>query len=149
MRLLIDKHLVTRLSRARRAFLPTTLASSIPIALRSLVPPTPSHSLPCSYLAIMLAATPIYYQPYHTFLPSRPSPLSERAVNAVPRTFAFSMATSTSDGKKPLIAPQRAFKQNPIMQTRDAATKRRRDMFFKRVQRDREEKKWDARGEQV
>lgn len=45
--------------------------------------------------------------------------------------------------------PQRAFKPNPVMQTRDAATKRRRDMFFKRVQNGREDKKWEARGEQV
>lgn len=45
--------------------------------------------------------------------------------------------------------PQRAYKPNPIIQTRDAATKRRRDMFFKRVQKGRDDKKWDARGEQV
>lgn len=50
--------------------------------------------------------------------------------------------------KKPII-PQRAYKANPVMQTRDAATKRRRDMFFKRVQNGREDKKWEARGEQV
>lgn len=50
--------------------------------------------------------------------------------------------------KKPII-PQRAYKANPVMQTRDAATKRRRDMFFKRVQNGREDKKWEARGEQI
>jgi hypothetical protein len=45
--------------------------------------------------------------------------------------------------------PQRAFKANPVMQTRDATTKRRRDMFFKRVQNNRDDKKWESRGEQV
>ncbi|KAJ4365126.1 hypothetical protein N0V83_008744 [Neocucurbitaria cava] len=55
---------------------------------------------------------------------------------------------SSSGEKKPLV-PQRAYKANPIMQTRDAATKRRRDMFFRRVQNGREDKKWEARGEQI
>lgn len=58
------------------------------------------------------------------------------------------MASSITEEKK-VAMPQRAFKPNPVVQTRDAATKRRRDMFFKRVQKDRDEKKWDARGEQV
>ena len=44
---------------------------------------------------------------------------------------------------------QRVYKPNPVMQTRDAATKRRRDMFFRRVQNKRDDKKWEARGEQV
>ena len=47
------------------------------------------------------------------------------------------------------MGAQRAYKPNPVLQTRDAATKRRRDMFFKKVQKGREDKKWDARGEQV
>lgn len=45
--------------------------------------------------------------------------------------------------------PQRTYKANPVIQTRDAATKRRRDMFFRRVQTGREDKKWEARGEQI
>lgn len=45
--------------------------------------------------------------------------------------------------------PQRAYKANPVVQTRDAATKRRRELFFKRVQDNREERKWGSRGEQV
>jgi hypothetical protein len=57
------------------------------------------------------------------------------------------MASQSSDKNSP--TPQRAYKPNPVMQTRDAATKRRRDMFFKRVQNGREDKKWEARGEQV
>lgn len=45
--------------------------------------------------------------------------------------------------------PQRTHKVNPVMQSRDAATQRRRDMFFRRVQKERDDKKWQARGEQV
>lgn len=59
------------------------------------------------------------------------------------------MASHGSSGEKKPLVPQRAYKANPIMQTRDAATKRRRDMFFRRVQNGREDKKWEARGEQV
>ncbi|KAF2127187.1 hypothetical protein P153DRAFT_344569 [Dothidotthia symphoricarpi CBS 119687] len=72
------------------------------------------------------------------------SPLSGRSANATQRLFDFSMP---SENKSPV--PQRAFKPNPVIQTRDAATKRRRDMFFKRVQSSREDKKWEARGEQI
>jgi hypothetical protein len=58
------------------------------------------------------------------------------------------MTTQPQNEQKP-TTPQRLYKPNPIVQTRDAATKRRRDMFFKRVQKGRDDKKWDARGEQV
>lgn len=56
--------------------------------------------------------------------------------------------TAQSGEKKTPIA-QRAHKPNPLVQTRDAATKRRREMFFKRVHNSREDKKWETRGEQV
>lgn len=85
----------------------------------------------------------------HFHMPSRPSPLSERAANAASRPFQFSMASSVPNDTKKCVAPRRAYKPNPVVQTRDAATKQRRDMFFKRVQQGREDKKWDARGEQV
>ncbi|KAF2441453.1 hypothetical protein P171DRAFT_336224, partial [Karstenula rhodostoma CBS 690.94] len=94
----------------------------------------------------MLATSTFY--PQHLYMPPRPSPLSERSANAAPRPFQFSMPTPAQSEQKPMI-PQRAFKPNPILQTRDAATKRRRDMFFKRVQKGRDDKKWDARGEQI
>lgn len=55
---------------------------------------------------------------------------------------------SPSEGKKPAM-PKRAYKPNPVIQTRGAATKRRRDMFFNRVQNDRDDKKWESRREQV
>lgn len=85
-----------------------------------------------------------YYSPY---TPPRSSPLSERSVNVAPRLFDFNMSSPPDMKKSP--TPQRAYKPNPLVQTRDAATKRRRDMFFKRVQNGREDKKWEARGEQV
>jgi hypothetical protein len=86
-----------------------------------------------------------YYSPY---TPPRSSPLSERHSNVAPRSFDFGMASPPSNNMKS-PTPQRAFKPNPVIQTRDAATKRRRDMFFKRVQNGREDKKWESRGEQV
>ncbi|KAF1921692.1 hypothetical protein BDU57DRAFT_510635 [Ampelomyces quisqualis] len=85
-----------------------------------------------------------YYSPY---TPPRSSPLSERSANVAPRLLDFGMAPYSSEKKSP--TPQRAYKPNPVMQTRDAATKRRRDMFFRRVQNGREDKKWKARGEQI
>ncbi|KAH8730301.1 hypothetical protein GQ44DRAFT_701137 [Phaeosphaeriaceae sp. PMI808] len=85
-----------------------------------------------------------YYTPYS---PPRSSPLSERSINVVPRLFDFNMS-SPSSNKRPIIQ-QRPYKPNPLLQTRDAAAKRRRDMFFKRVQNTREDKKWESRGEQI
>lgn len=95
---------------------------------------------------MMLTASSYY--PQNIYMPLRPSPLSERSANVVPRAFHFDMTSQTPAENKAQI-PQRAFKPNPVVQTRDAATKRRRDMFFRRVQKDRDDKKWNARGEQV
>ena len=93
----------------------------------------------------MLSASPFHYQNVYT--PTRPSPLSERSANVLPRVFNFTMASQPQSEKKPV--PQRPHKPNPVMQSRDAAAQRRRDMFFRRVQKDRDDKKWNARGEQV
>jgi hypothetical protein len=112
----------------------------------SLVPITPPKSSDKMMLTSSFSIPPQqqYYSPY---TPPRSSPLSERSANVAPRLFDFSMASQSNANKSP--TPQRAYKPNPVMQTRDAATKRRRDMFFKRVQNGREDKKWEARGEQV
>ncbi|KAF2635139.1 hypothetical protein P280DRAFT_412183 [Massarina eburnea CBS 473.64] len=93
----------------------------------------------------MLATTP--FPAHFAFTPSRPSPLSERHTNTVSRPFTFSMPMNES--KTPPPTTQRAYKPNPVLQTRDAATQKRRDMFFRRVQKERDDKKWDARGEQI
>lgn len=102
------------------------------------------HQIP----RMMLSST--YYTPpmphYSAYTPPRSSPLSERTANTAPRIFDLSMSSPSE--KKP-IGSQRAFKVNPVMQTRDAATRRRRDMFFRRVQTGRDDKKWETRGEQV
>ncbi|KAL5120588.1 hypothetical protein ACEQ8H_001607 [Pleosporales sp. CAS-2024a] len=98
-------------------------------------------------LAISTSFMPPQQQYYSPYTPPRSSPLSERSANASPRLFDFSMASHSMHKTSP--TPSRAYKSNPVMQTRDAASKRRRDMFFKRVQSDREDKKWEARGEQI
>jgi hypothetical protein len=111
-------------------------------SLVTIIPPETSDT--------MMLANP-FFQPqqqyYSPYTPPKSSPLSERSANAAPRLFDFGMASQSNANKSP--TPKRAYKPNPVMQTRDAATKRRRDMFFKRVQNGREDKKWEARGEQV
>ncbi|KAF3011258.1 hypothetical protein E8E13_011666 [Curvularia kusanoi] len=96
--------------------------------------------------------TSTYYPPmpnqhYVTHAPIHSSPLRERSPNAGAGLFDFNMASQNSENQTK--QPQRAFKANPLLQTRDAATKRRRDMFFKRVQNNREDKKWESRGDQL
>ena len=83
---------------------------------------------------------------YSAYTPPRSSPLSPRSNDSNTRAPQFTMSSPIRE--KPAMG-QRAFKPNPMMQTRDAATKRRRDMFFKRVQNKRDDKKWESRGEQV
>ncbi|XPS77899.1 hypothetical protein M3J09_009923 [Ascochyta lentis] len=56
---------------------------------------------------------------------------------------------ASQPNEKPLSQSQRSYKAIPAMQTRDAATKRRRELFFKRVQNNREDKRWESRGEQI
>jgi hypothetical protein len=99
---------------------------------------------------MLLSSTHYSHMPnqhYATHAPIRSSPLRERSANAGAGLFDFSMASQDSENQP--NQSQRAFKANPMLQTRDAATKRRRDMFFKRVQNNREDKKWESRGEQV
>lgn len=94
--------------------------------------------------------TSAYYTPlmphYSAYTPSRSSPLSERSANIAPPVFDFSMGSPSERKSK---TPQRTFKANPVMQKRDATTKRRRDMFFRRVQTGRDDKIWETRGEQI
>jgi hypothetical protein len=85
-------------------------------------------------------------QHYATHAPIRSSPLRERSANASADLFHFNAMSQQNEKQS---QTQRAYKANPIVQTRDAATKRRREMFFKRVQNNREDKKWESRGEQV
>ena len=129
-----------------------------------------SHSHPPSHIIssilardakMMLSASPFQY-PYQSqnqtfYQPSRPSPLSERSANVLSRAPIFNSTMASQPQPQhekksvpvSVPVPQRQHKPNPVMQTRDQATQRRRDMFFRRVQKDREDRKWNARGEQV
>jgi hypothetical protein len=99
----------------------------------------------------MMLTSPSFVPPqqqyYSAYTPPNSSPLSERSPNAAPRLFSYNMPSPPPEKQSP--TPKRVHKPNPVMLTRDAATKRRRDMFFRRVQNEREDKKWEARGEQV
>ncbi|KAF1928649.1 uncharacterized protein M421DRAFT_151462 [Didymella exigua CBS 183.55] len=86
-------------------------------------------------------------QHYATHSPIQSSPLRERSVNTGAGLFDFN-AMSQQNEKQPQ-QPQRAYKANPVVQMRDATTKRRRELFLKRVQNNREDKKWESRGEQL
>ncbi|KZM25467.1 hypothetical protein ST47_g3396 [Ascochyta rabiei] len=86
-------------------------------------------------------------QHYATHAPVRSSPLRERSANAGAGLFELSMASQPSE--KSFSQSPRAYKAIPALQTRDTATKRRRDMFFKRVQNNRQDKRWESRGEQI
>lgn len=100
--------------------------------------------------AMLLASTQHSYMPNQhlaTYAPTRSSPLRERSANAGAGLFDFSVMSQHSENQT--AQSRRVFKANPVMQTRDAATKRRRDLFFKRVQNNRDDKKWESRGEQV
>ncbi|EON62813.1 hypothetical protein W97_02038 [Coniosporium apollinis CBS 100218] len=56
---------------------------------------------------------------------------------------------SHSDTNKPIPYSKRAIKAVPIPQGRSATQERRRDLFLKKVQQDRDEKRWEARGDQI
>ncbi|KAF2707081.1 hypothetical protein K504DRAFT_458539 [Pleomassaria siparia CBS 279.74] len=117
-------------------------------------PQNPPHRLPypqqpsSSITSIMmLAASPFYSQSTYRHAPTRSSPLSEHTANVSSRPFNFTMASQPDFSKKPV--PQRLHKPNPVTQKSDVVAQRRRDMFFRRVQKGREDKKWDARGDQI
>jgi hypothetical protein len=101
------------------------------------------------FTTMLLTSTYYSHMPnqhYATHAPIRSSPLRERSANASADLFHFNAMSQQNEKQS---QTQRAYKANPIVQTRDAATKRRREMFFKRVQNNREDKKWESRGEQV
>ncbi|KAH7125166.1 hypothetical protein B0J11DRAFT_434694 [Dendryphion nanum] len=94
---------------------------------------------------MMLSASPFHAPSFYT--PHMPSPLAERSANVIPRTFTFTMASQTKADKTPI--PKRAHKPNPAILSRDAQAQRRRDLFHRKVQNEREERKWETRGEQL
>lgn len=50
---------------------------------------------------------------------------------------------------KPLPFSKRLVKANPLLRGRDENTKKRRDQFLKKVEKDRDDKRFQARGDQV
>lgn len=120
-----------------------------PLAQSHFIYPTkPTHNSNHSLRNMMLTTSFFSHPvPHHSpYTPPRSSPLSERSGNMQAQIFDFNMSSPI---KEQSTTSHRTFKPNPVMQTRDAATKRRRDMFFKRVQNNRDDKKWESRGEQV
>ncbi|KAK3061762.1 hypothetical protein LTS18_005493 [Coniosporium uncinatum] len=76
----------------------------------------------------------------------RPLPLSPRSANACPRPSPFSVSNDT---KREVPFSNRSIKQVPIPQSRDATRDRRRNLFLKKVQKDREDGRWESRSEQI
>lgn len=116
---------------------------------------------------------------YAQYIPPRPSPLSPRSANVYPPRKAWNRETmskeNTVDNQLSKPAPQAsssslqsasnanrtrkntppAFalrggaKPNPLMRKEGDQRERRRDLFMKKVQTGREDKRWEGRSEQV
>ncbi|KAF2809671.1 uncharacterized protein BDZ99DRAFT_463445 [Mytilinidion resinicola] len=96
---------------------------------------------------MLSTASPWSHQTFYT--PSRPSPLSSLPPNACQRSFGRPVMMERFGSNKDIPFSKRAIKANPVVQTRDAVKERRRDMFFKKVQQDRDDRRWASRGEQL
>lgn len=57
--------------------------------------------------------------------------------------------TERREVKKELPFSKRTIKSNPIIQSRDAVKERRRDLFLRKVQDDRDDRRWASRGDQI
>lgn len=98
------------------------------------------------------------HQAQHAYIPTRPSPLSPRSANAPSRPlftrYAMSKSTfSSSDSENATPFSKRAVKSNPLFAEKrrspDEQRERRRDIFMKKVEQGREDKKWAGRTDQV
>ncbi|KAF2461482.1 hypothetical protein BDY21DRAFT_87791 [Lineolata rhizophorae] len=113
----------------------------------------------------MIATSSYFYMPAspcaHPHLPfhhqpARPSPLSPRSGNERPlmSPCIFTMASANPDNaiarSRQSKFSKRAAKPNPLIhRSSDQVKECRRDLFLKRVQQDREEKRWDMRSDQI
>jgi hypothetical protein len=100
-----------------------------------------------SPLIMILTVNPWPHQ--NTYTPLHPSPLSTRSANACSSVFANPIMTERREVKKELPFSKRAIKSNPIIQSRDAVKERRRNLFLRKVQDDRDDRRWASRGDQV
>lgn len=135
----------------RRAYLPVDPSQLYPPPLFSQLSPvqhsTPDPAHTCTSVAMLLSARPWTPQEIHRVAP-RPSPLSERPVMVINPAFSPTCTMhSRPESSQPFC--KRIVKPNPLVRSPDAAKERRRGMFFKRVQQDREDRKWELRAEQV
>lgn len=94
----------------------------------------------------MLATSPYFSSASHGFLPAVPSPLLPRSANIYGgRRPAF---MSAPGAQKDVPFAKRPVKKAPSPQ-HDELKERRRNNFLRKVQDGREEKRFDARGEDV
>ncbi|OCL02586.1 hypothetical protein AOQ84DRAFT_304443 [Glonium stellatum] len=96
---------------------------------------------------MILTASPWPQQNEYT--PLHPSPLSTRSISACSRAFTNPIMTARWEAKKGLPFSKRLIKPNPIIQNRDAVKERRRDLFLRKVQDDRDDRRWASRGDQI
>ncbi|TKA65502.1 hypothetical protein B0A49_05716 [Cryomyces minteri] len=93
--------------------------------------------------AMSFNVAPLNYTP-HSYAPAIPSPLSPR--RSRPHQISPS---NTSNPPSPVAFSKRPIRANPALQSRDVVKERRRDLFLKKVQQGRDNRKWEARGDQM
>ncbi|KAK4992441.1 hypothetical protein LTR50_001200 [Elasticomyces elasticus] len=100
-----------------------------------------------------MLATPAHHD-RQPFAPSIPSPLSPRRADGRssflhPSSFMNTNASASGARHTRTPCPPRPTKQSRTVQGRDALRDKRRDLFLKKVQEGREDRRWDARGDQI
>lgn len=115
-------------------------------------PPAASQKVAISIHTVSSSIMILTVNPWphqNTYTPLHPSPLSTRSANACSSLFANPIMTERREVKKELPFSKRAIKSNPIIRSRDAVKERRRDLFLRKVQDDRDDRRWASRGDQV
>ncbi|KAK5169313.1 hypothetical protein LTR04_005648 [Oleoguttula sp. CCFEE 6159] len=93
--------------------------------------------------AMSFNVAPLNYTP-HSYAPAIPSPLSPR--RSRPHQI---FPSNTLNPPPPVAFSKRPVKANPALQSRDVVKERRRNLFLKKVQQGRDNRRWEARGDQV
>ncbi|KAF2086064.1 hypothetical protein K490DRAFT_66990 [Saccharata proteae CBS 121410] len=94
-----------------------------------------------------MIATTSYWQHQNTpnYMPPRPSPLAPRSANAP----LHPPYMDPSNAKNDVPFAKRGYKPNPILKSRHSVTERRRDLFLKKVQEKRDDRRWEGREDQI
>ena len=96
---------------------------------------------------IMFAISP---QPMiFTFQPSRPSPLSPRQTNACHRTRPLHSHMASAKEACTSTHHKRENKFKTLIKSKDTERSQRRELFLKKVKQVGDDRKWEARGDQV